>query len=46
MYSKRDIHVQKIKVQKSIFRYISHFLKEMTMHLYHPDIIRKVSYSG
>ena len=46
MYSERDIHVQKTKVQKLIFRYIPHFLKEMTMHLYHLHIIRKASYSG
>ena len=46
VHSKRDIYVKKIKVQKLMFRYIPPSLKEMTTHLYHLQIIRKVSYSG
>ena len=45
VHSKRDIYVQKIKVQKLMFRFIPRSLKKITMHLYHLDIIRKASYS-
>ena len=46
MHSKRDIYVQKIKVQKLIFRSIPRSLKEITIHLYNLYITKKASYSG
>ena len=42
----RNIYFQKIKVKKIIFRYFPCSLKEITMHLYNLNIIRKASYSG
>ena len=28
MYNKRDIHVQKIKIKKQIFRFVLHYLRD------------------
>ena len=46
MYNERVIHVQKIKVKKIIFRYISHSCKKLIINFYKLYTFRKASYSG
>ena len=45
LHGERDIHVQKIKVQKTIFRYIFHFLRVLIVDFLKLNTIRKVSHS-
>ena len=44
LHSKRDMYVQKIKVKKSIFRYIYHYLRSFISYLQFFYISRKGSY--
>ena len=45
MYNERVIHVQNIKVQKIIFRYILHSRKKLIINFYKLYNLRKASYS-
>ena len=45
MYNERVIHVQKVKVKKIIFRYISHSRKKVIINFYKHYTLRKVSFS-
>ena len=46
MNNKRDIHVQKINVQKIVFRYLSRSLRELIVYFHKLYIIGKASNSG
>ena len=45
LHNKRDIHVQKIKVQKLILEFIPYCLTDSTVDSYEIYIIKKVPYS-
>ena len=46
LYNERDIHVQKIKVQKLILRYITYYLRDLAVYFHKLYLICKVSDSG
>ena len=46
MYNKRDIHIQKIKVEKLIFRYIIHYIRDLAVYFHKRYTICKISDSG
>ena len=46
MYDKGDIHVQKIKVKRLIFRYVLHYLRDWIVNFHELFSICNAYYSG